>query len=164
MELYLIRHGIAEDRAKYNLDQDRPLTEQGIQKTNQIAQRLNHLGVQFDLILTSPLLRAKQTAQIIQRAGLSQKIEVFRPLTPEGNFQDWLNWWLNSLYNNENSKLALVGHQPNLGNWAETLLWGSQTNNLVVKKAGIIGLNLPKKINPIGNSNLFLLTSPRWFL
>jgi len=58
----------------------------------------------------------------------------------------------------------LVGHQPNLGNWAEMLVWGTIKNKIIVKKAGIIGLSIPDQEMPIGNSELFLLTSPKWLL
>jgi phosphohistidine phosphatase len=164
MELYLIRHGIAEDRSKYDRDEKRPLTDKGRQKTKKVAQRLYNLGVQFNSILTSPLLRARQTAEILQEAGLSQQIEELSALAPDGKLNDWVNWWQNSGYNKNESYLGLVGHQPNLGNWAETLVWGNNKEKLVVKKAGIIGLRLPEQTNPIGNSELFLLTSPKWIL
>lgn len=164
MELYLIRHGIAADRGTYPQDEDRPLTEKGHQKTTNVARRIGEIGVKFEAILTSPLLRAKQTAEILQRMGLSDEIEEFLPLAPAGNLQDWVSWWSQSRYNRDTSSLALVGHQPDLGNWAEILIWGRPQEKLVVKKAGILGLALPADANPIGNSQLFLLASPQWLL
>lgn len=162
MKLYLIRHGIAEERTIQKQDSQRQLIEKGCQKTEKVAQWLNNLGINFDSILTSPLIRAKQTAEILQKAGLSNKIEELPTLAPEGNIKDWLNWFQNSVYNESENNLALVGHQPNLGNWAEMLLWGSSSNKIIVKKSGIIGLELPQSINPMGNSELFLLTCPKW--
>ena len=164
MELYLIRHGIAEDRTKYDRDEQRPLTDKGRQKTKNVAQRLYNIGVKFNSILTSPLVRARQTAEILLEVGLSQQIEELPALAPDGNLNDWVKWWQKSRYNKNESYLALVGHQPNLGNWAETLVWGSSKGQLVVKKAGLIGLRLPAQPNPIGKSELFLLTSPKWIL
>jgi phosphohistidine phosphatase len=164
MELYLIRHGIAADPAEYRTDEERPLTDRGRQKTAQVAQRLYDLGIRFDLILSSPLVRAQQTAALLQQAHLSEQVEVFAPLAPGGNIQAWVDWRSTSHYNQEGSCLALVGHQPNLGNWAEILLWGSPNAKLVVKKAGIVGLNLPSQENPIGKSELFLLAAPKWLL
>ncbi|MGB3693642.1 MAG: phosphohistidine phosphatase SixA [Spirulinaceae cyanobacterium] len=160
MKLYLIRHGIAAERGTYLNDEERPLVKKGEKKTRQVAQHLWQKGVGFDLILTSPLIRAKQTAQILQEEGLSPKIEVFPPLAPEGNIQDWLSWH----DNNKVSYLALVGHQPNLGNWVEILVWGECSEKLIVKKAGVIGLKLPDHSPPLGNSELFLLSSPQWIL
>ena len=164
MELYFIRHGIAVDRGTYNKDEERPLTEKGRDKTTKVAQRLREIGLHFDLILTSPLVRAVQTAEILKQVGLCQLIETFPPLSPNGDIQTWVNWYLEERYNQNRSSIALVGHQPNLGNWAETLVWGKSEEKLTLKKAGAIGVRLPEKINPIGNSELFLLTSPKWLL
>jgi phosphohistidine phosphatase len=163
-ELYLIRHGLAGERTNWPNDSERPLTEEGCQKTLKVARRLHRLGVRFDLILTSPLVRARQTAQILQEAKLSRQIEEFTPLAPAGDLEDWVNWRSNSQYNRSKSCLALVGHQPDLGNWAERLVWGSSQEKLVVKKAGVIGLKLPESGPPVANSELFLLTSPKWLL
>ena len=65
MHLYLIRHGIAAEPEEYDTDSERPLTKEGERKTRKIAQRLYELEIQFDLILTSPLLRAQQTAAVL---------------------------------------------------------------------------------------------------
>ncbi len=164
MELYLIRHGIAVERGIYANDAERPLTEKGRQKTQKVAQSLYDMGLRLDLILTSPLIRAFQTAEILQNVGLTQQVEESSHLAPEGKIQDWLSWlsqWRNS---SPEKYLALVGHQPNLGDWAELLVWGNITGQIRVKKAGVIGLNLPNTGTPIGNSELFLLTSPKYLL
>ena len=159
-QVYLIRHGIAVDRALADQDETRPLTEKGRKKTKEVAKAIKETGVSFDQILTSPLLRARETAEILKDKGLTQHLETFSPLTPHGNIQDWLNWWENC----QQETVALVGHQPNLGNWAELLVWGKAEEKLVVKKAGIIGLNCPENESPFGKSELFLLTSPKWLL
>ncbi|NJK48453.1 phosphohistidine phosphatase SixA [Candidatus Gracilibacteria bacterium] len=166
MELYIIRHGIAGDRdpIKYPNDEERPLTEPGRMRTKKVAQQLKEKELWFDIILTSPLVRAHQTAEILQKEGLCDRVEEFAALSPDGDIQTWVNWWLESKYNKENSCIALVGHQPDLGNWAEILIWGSPKEKLILKKAGIFGLLLPEGETPIGNSQLFLLTSPKWLL
>ena len=167
-KLYLIRHGIAADREAYPQDQNRPLTSKGNRKTSQVAKQLKNRDLHFDLILTSPLVRARETAVILQQAGLSNQVEEFSSLAPEGDIHNWLNWlesdWQNVSSNYSNHCLALVGHQPDLGNWAETLVWGEAQEKIVLKKAGVIGLNLPKTGTPVGKSELFLLTSPKWLL
>lgn len=166
MKLYLIRHGIAEDRNDYHIDQDRPLSEKGRKKTNKVADRLVELGVRFDIILSSPLLRAKQTAEIFYEKGLSENLEYFTPLTPNGDIQDFLNWFRESVYNEVDRSIALIGHQPDLSNWAETLIWQSSNDKIILKKAGIIGLQLTswesQNISP--KAELFLVTSPSWIL
>lgn len=165
MELYLIRHGIAAEREAYANDEDRPLTDKGHQKTGKVAKQLHHQGLRFDLILTSPLVRAKQTAVILQGAGLSSQIEEFPALAPDGDIHAWVQWlekWQQQ--NSESQSIALVGHQPDLGNWAEILVWGKAQEKLVLKKAGVIGLTLPQPGTPIGQSLMFLLLSPKWLL
>jgi phosphohistidine phosphatase len=167
MDLYLIRHGIAEERGIYPNDYDRPLTEKGKEKTFQVANTLGLKGLKFEIIFTSPLIRALQTAEILQKSGLSDLLEIDLSLTPDGNLETWLLNWQKSQYNQgnqDNVKIALVGHQPNLGQWAEQLLWGKSQDKIILKKAGVIGINFPLEGNPIGNSELFLLTSPKYLI
>ena len=109
-QVYLIRHGIALDRALSDQDETRPLTEEGQKKTKKVAKALKETGIKFDRILTSPLLRARETADILKEKGLTETLETFSPLSPNGNIQDWLNWWDNW----QQETVALVGHQPDL--------------------------------------------------
>ncbi|NBD15390.1 MAG: phosphohistidine phosphatase SixA [Cyanobacteria bacterium] len=164
--VYLIRHGIAVDRAPSQPDETRALTAEGQKKTKKVAQQMQAVGVTFDLILTSPLVRAMQTAEILRDVGLTQTLETFPPLAPGGNIKDWVQWWQHwqTEGSHHSGTLALVGHQPDLGNWAESLVWGKTQQKLVVKKAGVIGLNCPDDQSPLGQSELFLLTSPKWLL
>jgi len=162
MEVYLIRHGIAAPHGTYADDEKRPLTEKGRLKTTKVAEHLLASGLKFDLILTSPLIRAFQTAEILQQTGLSLNTELFLPLKPEGNIEQWLEWQEQWHLNNPNGKLALVGHQPDLGNWAEILIWGTIKEQIVVKKAGVVGLKIPDIGTPVCRSKLFLLTYPKW--
>lgn len=181
MEIYLIRHGIAVERGIYQQDEERPLTDKGIRKTTLVAKKLAAVGLKFDLILTSPLVRAYQTAAILQQIGLSEKIEIFQSLSPNGNMQEWLEWLSRQFYAvNSDDKLALVGHQPDLSQWAEMLLGNSIEEQIIVntsigyaeetsaslsvKKAGIIGLKIFNTKLPLGTSKLFLLTSPKWLI
>lgn len=171
-ELYLIRHGIAAERGTYANDGERPLTEAGVSKTQRVAKRLHALNLQFGLILTSPLLRARQTAEILQAAGLSQRIEELVHLAPEGNIQDYLSWlaaWQQlekekSSARKPDRSLALVGHEPNLGHWAEILVWGEARGRLVVKKAGVVSLTFPEVGSPVGKSSMLWLASPKLLL
>lgn len=162
-QLYFIRHGIAADRQDNATDEERPLTSQGERKTRKIAKQLHQLKLQFDLILTSPLVRARQTAEILMKAKLSTQLEESVYLAPEGDFQDWLTW-LESWRGAGGKTLALVGHQPDLANWAETLIWGEAKQALILKKAGVMGLSLPEAGSPVGRSLMFLLTPPKFLL
>jgi phosphohistidine phosphatase len=174
MDLYLIRHGLAgqaEDRSHdptgQGSDDDRPLTPEGQVKTRRIADRLNLL-ISVDLIVTSPLMRAQQTAQILQRAGLGDRLERHPALAPGGAIEDWLTWLDGKGADRRGKVIALVGHRPDLGHWAEQLIWGGvpqvETERLVIKKAGVVGLHLPDVGSPIGQSQLFWLAPPRLLL
>ena len=163
VNLYLVRHGIAAEREEYTEDALRPLTSEGKRKTKQVAQQLFDLGLRFDLILTSPLVRARQTADILKAIGLSTQLEESIDLTPEGKIHSWLSW-LEEWQNNGGTNLALVGHEPNLGEWTEILVWGEAKGNLLVKKAGVIGVQLPENGSPVGRSLLFWLTPPKFLL
>jgi phosphohistidine phosphatase len=163
MDIYFIRHGIAADPSEYEHDRDRPLTDKGREKTARIAQKIRQIGAKFDFILTSPLVRAKQTAQILLEVGLSNLVEEFIPLSPGGNIQEFLQTWTELDYGKTEGAIALVGHQPDLTDWAEQLIWGEIGEKLILKKAGIIGLSVPPIASPLGQGHLFLLTSPKWF-
>lgn len=162
MDIYFIRHGIAADPSEYEYDRDRPLTAKGREKTEQVAEKIRRIGVTFDLILTSPLVRAKQTAQILLEVGLTDLVEEFIPLSPGGNLQEFLQTWSESDYGKTEGAIALVGHQPDLTDWAEQLIWGEIRGKLILKKAGVIGVSFPLVASPLGQGQLFLLTSPKW--
>jgi phosphohistidine phosphatase len=164
VKLYLIRHGIAIDREEFEgEDAQRPLTAQGERKTRRIAQRLQDLDLKFDHLLTSPLLRAHQTAEILQQTGLADKLEVVDFLSPRGDFGEGLTW-LSQWQHFNNKSLAWVGHEPDLSQWAEILIWGEARQVLQLKKGGAIGLMPPQEFSPIGNCTLFWLTPPGLFL
>lgn len=167
ISLYLIRHGLAGQRGTYTDDTARPLTDDGKQKTHQVAIRLRELGLSFDLMLTSPYVRARQTAEILMNVGLAASLEEAQYLGHGGAIDEWLSW-LNTWRSTGKTSLALVGHEPDLTTWAEHLLWGDSSDRsesgLTLKKAGVMGLTLPETGSPIGQSSLFWLTPPRLLL
>ncbi len=162
MRLYLIRHGIAGDRQHYATDAERPLTEAGQKRTRQVTERLLACGLRCELALTSPLLRARQTADILQAVGLARQVQAFPALAPGGDLQALLDWL--AAQERTCDPLAVIGHQPDLGRWATQLVWGTPDDRLTVKKAGTIGVELPTTGSPVGRSDLFLLTAPKWLL
>src|SRR5689334_2900287 len=76
MELYFLRHGIAADTGPEDSgDAGRPLTEEGIDKLKEAARGLRRLGVRPDVLLSSPLVRARQTAEIVRKAfGIESRL------------------------------------------------------------------------------------------
>ena len=162
--LYLIRHGIAEDRANYADDPQRPLTDEGRKKTKQVAKRLYDLGLRFDLLQTSPLVRAQQTSDIFADVFSNCPVQPSAALAPEGSFEDWLAWaseWIAQHPQPARASLGIIGHEPDLSVWAEMLIWGESKGVLVLKKAGIIGLALPETQPWHSNGVLFLSIPPK---
>jgi len=164
MELYLIRHGIAEEKQPDIKDEQRSLTKEGRQKAEKVAEKIKKLGLEFDIILTSPLVRARQTAEILVANKLSSKWEESDHLAPTGHIHRWLEEWLAAKNYPQKTQIALVGHEPCLSNWAEILLWGEVKNSLVLKKTGMIGIKLPERGSPVGRSQMFWLTPPKSLL
>jgi len=120
-ELYLIRHGAAAERGdEYPDDSKRPLTADGIARLKKEAEALESLDVHFDHILTSPLVRTKQTAEVFAQA-LTPKppITASDALAPAGTSAAVIQELAKTL---RKGRVALVGHEPNLGELAARLI------------------------------------------
>lgn len=122
IEIYLVRHAIAAERGpNYPDDRERPLTSEGIARFKQAVPGLKQLGCSIDLVLTSPLVRAAHTAELLV-SGLEKKprTEQLDALAPGGR----LNTILEAIgtFSKRYRRIALVGHQPDLGELAAKLL------------------------------------------
>ncbi len=121
LEIYLIRHGIAANRGEdYPDDSKRPLTSAGISRLRKEARALAAIQVDFDLIISSPLTRAKQTAEVFSQVMPSRpSITLSDSLAPAGTpssvFQELGKHM-------RKSRIALVGHEPNMGELAARLM------------------------------------------
>lgn len=134
IQLYLVRHAIAAERGpKYPDDRLRPLTVAGQKKFAQSVPGLLEMGVVVDFVLTSPLVRARETAQILA-AGLKPKpaIAEVEALAPGGRPQAVLE--AIKTHAKRYRRLALVGHEPDLGELAARLL--AARGNVEFKKGG----------------------------
>jgi phosphohistidine phosphatase len=165
MEIFLMRHGIAEDLQPGGVDVDRELTAKGIAKTERVALNMQKKGWEFEMLLSSPLVRASQTAQILLESGLSEVLEIHPNLAPDGLLENWLQW-LESyrLTNPTAARLILVGHEPNLSQWAEVLVFGQVFDRIHLKKAGVIALQLPNINKIIGKCELLWLVPPKCWI
>lgn len=122
IELYLVRHGVAAERGpKYPDDRLRPLTPEGGKRFASSVPGLLELDVVIDFVLTSPLVRARDTATLLA-AGLKPKpaIAEVAALSPGGRHQAILE--AIKTYTKRSHRLALVGHEPDLGELAARLL------------------------------------------
>ncbi len=110
MELYLLRHGIAEDRAATGRDADRRLTEEGRDKLRRVLERAHAAGVRPSLILSSPYKRTLETAEIAAHAlGYEGKLVRTPALTPDSSPEDV---WDAVREHRDEDALLLTGHEP----------------------------------------------------
>jgi phosphohistidine phosphatase len=153
-ELYLIRHGVAEERGDaWPDDAKRPLTQDGVSKLRKSARGLKALGVVIDVIVTSPFVRTRQTAEIIA-AGLDPHPHIVTAdsLTPGGAVTAVLSDLEKQA---KRERIALVGHEPGIGELAARLLG---TRHPIPFKKGAVCLIDIEALPPPGPGDL------RWFL
>ncbi len=167
MYLYLIRHGIAEDSDplvpnSIASDEIRTLTKVGRKKFTQVAEKLQELELSFDIIITSPLVRARQTAEILIDNQIGSQLELSPDLKPSGNLPSWLTAWNARPIDRAISTVALIGHEPNLSQWAELLVFGKVCHKLILKKGGIIGLKCADGRLEVGTAQLHCLIPAKY--
>ena len=142
MKLYLLRHGDAVEASdtKYK-DTERPLTSKGIQRTTQLAEALAEMEVGFDVIFSSPLVRAKETAEIITKELKFQgKIELTDHLTPFGNMQNLVHQV--TMIRPVPKTILLVGHEPYLSGFISLLCTGGPGMGVEMKKGALCRLEI----------------------
>jgi phosphohistidine phosphatase len=134
-ELYIMRHGIAVVRgADYADDSKRPLTPEGKKKVKEIANGLKRLGVVVDWIVTSPLVRAVETAEIVAESLAPNVPMDFCDALPPGGSAEAL---ITFLAKHPTRKRVLVtGHEPDLSSLAARLIGAGRHANLAFKKGG----------------------------
>lgn len=147
MILYIVRHAIAEQRnnnSSEEEDSQRPLTDAGRKKMRQIARGLKELGAKIDLILTSPYLRAADTARTLRKKlDLEKdKLVMMDNLSPVGD-PDRLMKEINEKYGTAEN-IALVGHEPGLSRLISVLISGDPTIPITLKKGGVCQLSVEK--------------------
>lgn len=135
IELYLVRHAIAAERGpKYPDDRLRPLTPAGARRFAKTVPGLGELDIVIDFVLTSPLVRARETAQLLA-AALKPKpaITEIDALAPGGRHQAVIE--AIKTHSKRHRRLALVGHEPDLGELAARLI--GARGNIEFKKGAI---------------------------
>jgi len=140
VRVYLVRHAIAAERGdEYPDDSKRPLTARGIARFREVAQALAALDVVCDVILTSPAVRTRQTAELLAEALEPRPaVTTMHALAVSGRAQEVVDALAAHA---TRSSLALVGHEPLLGEVAGRLI-GSR-RPLPFKKGGVCAIDLP---------------------
>ncbi|MEO5590416.1 MAG: histidine phosphatase family protein [Gemmatimonadaceae bacterium] len=149
MKLLVVRHAIAMDREEFaesgQADSLRPLTDKGIKRMQQGAKGLlTQLG-NIDLLATSPLERALQTARIVADAYTVGDAEVTSCLSPGAPFEEFEQW---CEAKGERDVIAIVGHEPHLSSLVTWLLAGHWESRLTLRKGGacLVGFeSLPRR-------------------
>jgi phosphohistidine phosphatase len=157
LELYLIRHGVAAERGEeYPDDSKRPLTSDGIARLRKEAKALDALEVQFDIVLTSPLVRARQTADVFAELMKAKPpVANVDALTPAGTPAAVIQELGRHM---RKARIALVGHEPNMGELAAYLI-GAKTP-LPFKKGAICRIDF-SVFPPKGKGQLIWFVPPR---
>jgi phosphohistidine phosphatase len=139
-ELYLVRHAIAAERGdEWPDDGERPLTERGIDRFKDAVRGLDAIGVSLDEIFTSPLVRAAQTAALLA-AGIDGRpaVRILDALAP-GHAPGVVTTGLARVA--RRSRVALVGHEPGLGELAAYLIGAERP--LAFRKGGVCRIDIP---------------------
>jgi len=164
--IYLMRHGIAADLGAGGVirDEDRPLTPDGRVKMQQAAEGMRQLDLKFNLIFTSPLLRARQTAEVVADIlELQHKLKIIESLAPgrslvgasAGHAELFIEIGAYSF-----NRVLLVGHQPDLSELASFLLTANRNLNIEFKKGGLCAIEVTA-VPPRGPGLLRWTLTPR---
>jgi phosphohistidine phosphatase len=161
LELYLVRHAVAAERGPdYPDDEQRPLTPEGVTRWRRSVAGLRELGVTLDLVLASPLVRAHETADLLA-AGLKPKPRLLacEALAPGRKPADVLAVIAKyAAAPRGASRIALVGHEPDLGELAARLLGAKGV--VEFKKGAVCRIDLDRAM-PAGPGALRWLLPPR---
>jgi phosphohistidine phosphatase len=146
MNLFILRHGLAADPGDEGLpknlkDADRPLSRKGQQKMWRATEAMRELELELDVVISSPLLRARQTAQIVVEAfELRRKLVFTEHLAPDGSPKLLIEQLNEASIRAKN--ILLVGHEPYLSRFASLLISGSTLAAVELKKGALLKLEV----------------------
>jgi len=161
MELYIVRHGDALDREDpaVTSDEMRPLTERGRAEVGTMAALMGRLGIKPELVLTSPLVRARQTAEIITDAlGPKGGPTVSDELVYGGSMAAVLN---DILAHGRPAQVVLAGHMPSVGEMIGWLAWNQPDCVVAMRTAAVCRVDLPDDAPLPGRGDLRWVIPPR---
>ena len=158
MQLLILRHAIAVDRDEFARtgkdDRLRPLTDDGRKRMKLGARGLRRLVPEIDLLATSSLTRAAQTAAVVDSVyGGLKEVEI-EELAPEAAPVDFLRW----LKKQKVACVAIVGHEPGVSHILSWLLLGSERRIFSFRKGGACLLEFPGEVGAGGATLLWALT------
>ncbi len=144
MKLILFRHGLALDRqdsmAMKMEDSLRPLIARGRERTLKMAKAIKKMELSIDMIVSSPFVRAKETAEILFEVCKSEAIHECTELVPSAPPMAFAQWLKNSA--KRATCVLAVGHEPQLSIFASWAIAGTTTSIIDLKKSGMICLEI----------------------
>lgn len=162
MNLFLLRHGVAVDRDPQSFPDDsrRPLTLKGEDRVRLVSDAMQALELSYDAILSSPFLRARQTAEIVATAlGLRRDLHFCDALMPAGDPKGLVRFINRMQPAPEN--LLLVGHEPYLSELLSMLISGHPDAQIDLKKNGLAKLEVTGRLKYGRCASLSWLLAPR---
>ena len=156
--LYIVRHAVAAERGeKWPDDNDRPVTHQGAAKMREVVHGLAALDVEPDLVISSPLVRAVETAEIVVKGVKSTPKIVTSPAFAPGGSPSAMAAALASL--GKGRSMAVVGHEPGLGEFAAWLI--GARHPVPFKKGGVASIELSEWPPVARGGTLIWLATPK---
>jgi phosphohistidine phosphatase len=162
MDLFILRHAIAAEPGEFKNDFERALTPDGEQKLRRVTKAMRNLQLSFDLIISSPYVRARETAEIVAAAlALGKKVQLWETLGADGNARELIAE-VRALSPAPES-ILLVGHEPYLSSLVSLLVCGSTKACVTLKKSGLCKLTVDN-LRPARCARLEWLLTPRQML
>jgi phosphohistidine phosphatase len=155
MRLFLLRHADA-DASGSVADSERPLSAAGIEEAHAVADALRHMKITFGIVLSSPFLRARQTAEIVATQIPSVRVQILEQIQsgsdPENLFRE-----LQSLP--RDTRTLVVSHEPFVSRCIGRLISAGNEPNISIKKASLSCVEVGSPVRPGSGVLLWLLTN-----
>jgi len=148
-QLYIVRHAIAEDLADDGTDFSRKLTKKGRKRFEKLVERLAEAGMQVDLVATSPLVRTRETAEILADVLGGKKrppVESVDALAPSSDWQALVEWTVRQ----DARAVAWVGHAPCVGRLVAATI-GDSTASIRMQKGAVAAVRLDDGLGQPGD-------------
>jgi len=156
MEIWILRHAKAEDGGPTTPDEERELTDGGHETIRSVARAVARLEPKLDAIFTSPLVRARQTAEPVARAlSMEDKLIESDALVPDADPKAILR----EIGRRGLSRAMVVGHMPHLGRLLGYLLTGRPDSSIDLKKAALARIQFDGDAPKPPGTLIFLLTA-----
>lgn len=143
MNLLVVRHAIAEDKEAFaatgRSDDQRPLTREGRSKMRRAAEGLRLVCPRVAVLASSPLLRARETADIVAPVFRIASVEIVEALRPDRPFEELTAWLRRRIAPNDKGEditVAVVGHEPHLSGLVTWFMTSGTESRIELKKGG----------------------------